>query len=74
MSRFLFAITPKNVGIDELSNWEGTVAEIKRYIDRNDESMKGTLGKRMGNIADEVTLLTRRHEQLDDKLNDLQGN
>ena len=36
--------------------------------------MKGTLGKRMGNIADEVTLLTRRHEQLDEKLNDLQGN
>lgn len=33
MSRFLFAITPKNIGIDELSNWEGTVAEIKRYID-----------------------------------------
>ena len=62
MSRFLFAITTKNAGVDELTNWEGTVSEIKRYMDVANESMKNIFGKRLNTITDEVSMLSMRHD------------
>ena len=35
LSRFIFAITPKALGADELGSWEGTVTQLKRTIESN---------------------------------------
>ena len=40
LSRFLFAVTPKAMASDETANWEGTLSQLRKMIDKQLASMK----------------------------------
>ena len=40
LSRFLFAIMPKSMASDESGNWEGTVTQLKKTIEKSMQSVK----------------------------------
>ena len=53
--RFIFAVQPKALGDDEQGDLEGTVTHLKSFLQKAVDSIKGTIGRRMGNISEEVT-------------------
>ena len=73
LSRFLFAIMPKSMASDESGNWEGTVTQLKKTIDKSMASVKQTVTRSHTAIASEVHAVTSRLTSLDDKINDMQN-
>ena len=53
--RFIFAVQPKALGDDEQGDLEGTITHLKSFLQKAVDSIKGTIGRRMGNISEEVT-------------------
>lgn len=73
LSRFIFAISPKALGTDEGSSWEGTVTQLKKTMDAATTTIKGNIGKHMVNVQGEMANMTQKMASLDDKINDLQN-
>lgn len=73
LNRFIYAISPKTLGQDEAGSWEGTVTQLKKAIDTSMNQIKIQLGRKVGAIQSEVAVVSSKLGNLDDKLNELQG-
>lgn len=71
--RFIFAVQPKALAEDEAGDWEGTVTQLKRYLKTAVDSLKTIITKRMTYIGEEVGSVTKRIDNLDDKMNEVYG-
>ncbi len=73
LSRFLFAIRPKNLGTDENSGWTGTTAIIKTTIESTSASMTKKINNKISSVQTEVADCYKKVELLEDRLSDLNG-
>ena len=73
LSRFLFAIMPKSMASDESGNWEGTVTQLKKTIEKSMQSVKQTVTRSNASISSEVKAVTTRLSALDDKITNMQN-
>ena len=71
LNRFLFSIKPKSLASDESGNWEGTVTQLKKAIDKSMQIIKRDVDKSHSAISTEVNSVSNRLSSLDDKINDL---
>ena len=54
LDKFLYAVTPAQLGSDELATWDGTVTQLKKTIDTAMKNNKDFVGKKISTISDQV--------------------
>ena len=60
LNRFLFSISPKALASDESGNWEGTVTQLKKTVDKAMQTIKKDVDKSHNALSTEVQKVTSR--------------
>ena len=69
--KFLFSISPAQLGTDEQSSWEGTVTQIKKVIDKSMATQNSNFNKKIAAVSTEVSAVNNRLMTLDDRISEL---
>ena len=72
--KYLFSISPAQLGTDEQSNWEGSVTQMKKALDMITTKMQNNFTKQISSVSGEVINVNARLSTIDDRINDLASN
>ena len=70
---YIFAIRRKTLATDENGNWEGSLSQINKALEKNSQQIKVNFERKFTVIQNEQEAMVSRLNDLDGKINDQNG-